>query len=373
MHFPKKKALVPLFPFIIVVGSGFALGIALLLRSTPGDDLCPAAYGRSGCFVQEAHRLAAMQGVEAAIQFVEAAHDIPDFIINHLALHGIGHEAYRLTKDITKAFSYLPAGATEEDLFFRFNGFKHGVFQAFFEERKAVETPLETTLETCKSFLDIQDLEGLSRTELLRAVDCFHAAGHAIMYVNSNDVFASTEICGELPREWMRQWCYYAVFMEHTYLYNPYYEPVSPRPLVESTPMLTLCRSASEDQRGACAANLSKAFLYRDPGNFEGAFRECGRMGETRERHSCIIYLAISRIPPFFGNDFRQMAAACNYASPEDRGLCLNSIALGVRRGTGGIEGKSYPFCGILESDFREQCEEIVLEGHIPGYLTFGN
>ena len=171
--------------------------------------------------------------------------------MNHMAMHLIGRAAYDETHDRRKALAYLPSLAHTGNFYLRYEGYQHGVLQAFFSDRSRSEPIAERIRESCNEYFDPSwanpaPYEYSHTYAWTAARQCSHGVGHALMHANGNDVKKSLPYCEVLSYPWMQDRCAFGVFMEHSYLYWPDYDPGHPRPLANGDSMAPLCEALPE-------------------------------------------------------------------------------------------------------------------------------
>lgn len=348
---------------IILFLQKYTLGNA----STSNDDLCNEFqndnYQEFKCFEQSIYRIIDTQGLEAALAYTDKViRKKSIFGYTHMLTHTIGHMAYHKTKDYQKAISYLPppeekwAGGYE----IRFSGFRHGAMGALFSEYISEGSAHELTKIVCGEYFDIPEGTPQERSE--GYTHCFHGVGHALMMAHQNDVARSLSSCEELPNARMRDWCYYGVFMENSYLFSEGYGKQRPRPDVTGDSMAPLCLSMAEKYRRHCSLFMGGAYLAAHRNDFKGVVNDCQRIGKSYEE-DCIINAARLFVTSQLQNDFSKMITTCKEFVKKYEERCIYALSVGIAS-----EGYSYSqknqqtFCGLVEEKYREGCSNASLE-----------
>lgn len=346
---------------------GIGLWWMISSRSLPATEErnpCGSAPNVYACYRSRITELAASQGIPAALGFVTEViareHGTYGFV--HHAMHAVGREAYRRTRDPHQTLVYLPPEAHGGQARFHYDGYQHGVAEAFFAAQGGEKTTVALGRELCSLSFDAPSPPTLPRGAEFAAENCFHAIGHALMFAHGNSVALALGGCDTLPQGWQRSQCYYGVFMEVSYSTSPRYDPGRPRPLGETADMVPLCAAMSDPKRVECARLVGRAVLAHDRENVGPAFAHCGQL-ETGLRESCITEMATIYFPLFFAENFPRMAEACVSAGPAYEELCILAVARGIQQGAhpNGQDTQT-AFCDAVAQTFRESCLRVSLE-----------
>lgn len=332
-------------------------------ESFPPDDFgnaCPP-YNKNQpqlnrCHIERAGELAATRGIAVAFQYArDVVAEDTNYITMHHVMHRIGREAYARTENIGNAFAYLPEDALSPENLVYFDGYQHGVLQAFFNDHRGNMEFLSLVKNACSGEKAAPDYRPSTEDA---GDNCFHGIGHALMFVNRNDVFASLTQCEMLERLAEQYWCEIGVFMENSYLYNPLYDPEASRPFVKDDAMISLCDSLEkEEQAAVCARYIGRAHWAAHYGDVAGSLAACQR-ADHPHRRGCIMLLARFSLTAFFRNDYQKMAAMCRSTGEYYEESCIVAVASGIARGATGHADQRNVFCGLVPVSSQESCRK---------------
>ncbi len=320
------------------------------------------------CFFKAAREIVRKKGVPEALHY---AHEVVaqqvSLGLSHAVMHVIGQEAYLLHRSLEMALSYIPAASRSIEHFAEYEGYEHGVAQAFFSVNKSQKAVADLAREYCSKYYG--PLPSPKTIPWLEARQCFHALGHALMFVNENDLSASLSHCEALPQEWMEQRCRYGVFMEQTYSYSSLYSSVMGGPPVSGSQisMAELCENLEGRYLALCSSFVGRAYLEGHPRQFPGAFEDCRRVNKEYQ-YDCLFEFAWIFLP-LVRSDFQKMMELCRLAG-EYEAVCIDGVAYGISTGRGGRENKGRPFCDFVEEKFRPSCESHS-QGDVGGEIIF--
>lgn len=361
-----KIAGFPFARFVLLVFFSAAIVSTIVLGAKKlyhGAEKSCESYPRPyDCYVERGRRILAQDDTTAVVQYVErevTPHATAG--VAHMVKHAMGHEIYLKVGDIRAALALFPFGGSDLKHYYLFDGYQHGILQAFFMEKKGTAPLPRLIKDACGQYLD----PGFSSArhtayEELTAAQCFHGIGHALMAADRNDVVVSLAGCDATLEGWRRDNCRLGVFMENTYLYLPYYEPDMPRPFVTGNSILPLCGKVPADYRKNCDTLVGRAFLAAEPGKFKEAFAQCATV-ENTYRKGCVANAAGHFVPSAFRDDFDRMIEVCKDAG-EFEAPCLNGVAVGIKYGNAGLANSERDFCGLLSAQFKEGCAKAVRE-----------
>lgn len=352
--------------FVLVFIAVFTLSIWLKLSGQSSSrevvrNTCPA-YDKNQpelnkCHIDRTYELVKKNGIKVALAYVSGVViKETNYSTTHQVMHLVGREAYYKTKDLGKAFAYLPANAFSAPELIYYDGYQHGILQAFFLEQK--NTPVSELIEkACPENVVMPDLNYYQED---RGDNCFHGIGHALMFMSHNDVYASLQYCEALPHLIKQHWCYIGVFMEDSYLYSPLYDPLAPKPFVTDDAMVSLCASVKEEQQGECANYVGRAYWAAHYGDVKGAIDQCFLVARPY-RKACVYRLAHFSLPAFFRTDYQSMIDVCKESGQEYEESCILAAADGILRGATGYGSTKEAFCDLLEGELQRKCMAIRL------------
>jgi|GEM_PF-4951122 len=341
----------------VVFGILLVIAGVWYMRDIRNGDACSGTENSALCYISEAEAKARDNGIGEALQYVTKV-VVPNtnYKVVHLAMHSIGNEAYARTEDVGQALAYLPWYG-EVERFLDFNGYQHGVLEMYFLA-EGDGTPQTLITEACAPFVNLASFESASREEKIRGPECFHAAGHALMYALKNEVPDALSACDVSPYDWMREWCYHGVFMENYYLYLPSYESHAPRPYAQGNTGIDMCRTIDARYRTSCSQFVGWIYAEVHPGDFVGAFDACAAFGKDDKR-ICIARTGRFHIAARFRENFPAMVDTCMQAD-SDASACLQGTAIGVSEGIAGDEQRNKVFCDAVPENERSACVDAV-------------
>lgn len=306
------------------------------------------------CFMQKTHRIALDKGVPEALTY--AATTVGPYSRNalHMSMHTVGHAAYDSLGSRSEAMKMLPPEASKAGEQLTYDGYQHGVLQAYFLDASARVPVAELMKESCGAWYE-SDKESV-RGEWGRAgLGCFHGIGHALMPLYENDVEKSIVTCRTLPSLWTQEWCAYGVFMEASYQYHPSYGHSALR---EGDDMSGICARAPALAH-ICAKFVGHSFLMKKPNDFAGAFKTCDTLSQA-DAQSCRIYMA-EIIFPGLSHSPSTLASWCKLSGPFEK-ECFFWAASGLSEGFGGTAAMGGNICASLNEEKEVACEAFVAE-----------
>lgn len=307
-----------------------------------GDDVSPQIFATNEfqqIYIQSLSEALAVledEGVSSALLFAaQNVEGAETYSIRHFVLHEIGHQAfYEASGDVSKALDFLPDHAFEREWLYVYDGYTHGVLHSYFFEEKGNKTFLELATESCAEYLAAPTMPHL------RAGECFHAVGHALMYAGDNDIEISREVCSNLPYTWMEEKCLYGAFMELSYLYVPLYHSATAKPELDEDSFVAFCENFPEPSALQCAHFAGSVYRINHNGDVRGALNSCQEFISIEHQETCVDRIATFGIPPAFGEDIEGMVRECLLLPGHLHEICLDSIQGGVEIGTAGDEFK---------------------------------
>lgn len=360
-HIINSKTLLLIFFVLIAGGILYVFGSTKLLKSEVLHNNCTALSGPAtlDCYMESAVNIAKSRGIVASLEYVhEDVLKNSVYQIVHLVLHGVGHEAYHRTHDVERSMGFIALFYAKEppEFSYTLDGYRHGVFQAFFDENKANRTIQELMQESCFKYFHIARVEDMRSDQRIPAEQCFHAVGHAVLYAYDNNIDKALVGCEVLPHSWMQNWCFYGVFMEYSYLYWPFWMHEKPMPSMPES-MTILCDRVHVNQRDACSRMVGRAYFSK--GGLMGALKQCALV-EERHRRNCVIETAAPLVPSVYKNNFKKMVNVCREVGSElgstYEGACIYGVASGIKMGSAGFSYREEPFCNLVEDKFQDDC-----------------
>lgn len=347
-----KQSITLLACICLIAGGIFAYEQEFFLSK---NNTCEEAASRNDCFIAHAALLASSGDFKEALEYateVVAPHSRNAL---HIAMHMIGHSAFEILGSRTQAMSILPKEAFTTEGHLIYDGFQHGVLQAYFTARKEDMSTEQLIEESCGEY-NVPENDPRGPSPWRAALGCYHGVGHALMAASKNDMNGSIAVCAALPYYWMQQRCAYGVFMEVSYAYYPSYAAHSHggKPLGDS--MADACKEARA-LKEVCAQFVGHSYLMKHPGEYAQAFSTCRELIAAHGAE-CDIYLAEVILPGTLHTE-DELLSACKEAVASEE-TCVLWVAKGLQEGYGGIDGVRMDFCGSLSQPLRERCQAFI-------------
>ncbi len=353
---------------VLIAAAVFSPETQMPAAGSPERDPCRAVLNPYQCYSDTARQIANADGFQAAFQYLNnAGREFGYHNVLHMAMHEVGRAAYSQTGNLDLAIEFFFSVQDPRHYDFALDGYRHGIFQAFFVEQKDSQSMDALIQQACGMHMPADVSRDPSRPREDAANQCFHGVGHALMFAYENDVLRSLLACDRTPQPWMQDWCYYGVFMENSYRYSslpPFSAQGKARPFAAGEDMTALCGEVSEQQRPACARFVARAVFMsafpRRPEDFQRGFDQC-RLVDVDEyyRQLCVRDAAVLFIPPLFKNDFKKMFALCESARSY-QGSCIEGVAAGVSLGTAGFSNRDRPVCDVVGEQFGSRCRAVI-------------
>jgi hypothetical protein len=346
----------------ILAAAGFAA--ARLARSAPSG-LVAACHKVSGderrvCYERLLSDRLRTAGVGDAFTTLDRlAADDPDVAEHaHEYSHGIGIEAYGLSKDIPATFTECGDGFS--------SGCRHGVIQAYFEARDQVSAAEVDAL--CKPFKS----STASRWVLFQ---CVHGMGHGLTMFHGHDLPRALTDCDLLSDGWDRESCYGGVFMENvinaTAPHHPatemaaqghHHMAATPFKAINADDPLYPCSISAERYWHACYQMQTSVMLFLNHGDIGEAAKTCDT-APARMRTVC--HQSLGRdITSYTARDPQKTADMCEKSSEPFRPSCYIGAAKALVDWTATTDA-AIRFCAIVANEpggptcFRALGEEI--------------
>ena len=346
-----------LFVSMALIGVvGFTVS-ALHVKWTGVADICQKETSKDVylCYKDITNEMLQKEGAVTVLQY---AKDViikkTNYNVAHLIMHVIGRGVYEKTHDIRQALAYLPPDAHIYSYYY--DGYRHGLFQAYFKDHH--DQDVAGLIQSVCAEGDDGILASSKHVgEKMETENCFHAIGHALMYMHANDVMKSVSDCDKILGDTGRYWCLYGVFMEYSYRFSPFYAQEEGGQ-ISDTSLLSLCSRVNMEQRVVCTQFVGRAFLTKNHGDVEGAFGQC-KLLEEAYRFPCIRQASRIFIPSLFQNDVPKMIDVCIRAGEAYQEACARGVALGIDQGIAGFDAltKKELFCRLAEARFRIDCK----------------
>lgn len=292
--------------------------------ATPADK--PAPGFTPEAFEQQVKKLTvAMEGggVETSFILVDKSLGLnPTFARDcHPLLHRLGQAAYR------HYGSFAAAMAPAKEICN--SGYVHGVIEANFLNQPDVATALSSSCPDTQS-------------TTYASWQCFHGAGHGVMYRLENDVRASLDACQSLAVDFASQSCANGVYMEAFNVVGH----GGGHGGSKTNPGLSLCQTEPR-YRTDCYFYAPVAYLTEHNSGYRAAVQWCQAV-EDAHRASCIRGVG-SQVMKDNITKPAIAAEVCAQAPERQREVCIEgAVGLAVNH-----HGKSEPAKALCDSTFK--------------------
>lgn len=238
-----------LWTVALIVSVTTGVAVVLVLHLTPAGALSTADYNQLESHFSE---LVRTQDPGVALQELDEQSKLHESVLRscHQLVHAIGHEAYEKYGDVAVALSFRNevCGA----------GYVHGVIETYIETVGYSKTRLA---DMCNSYTIGPD-----------RANCYHGAGHGLMYYSGNDVPVSLAACDSLPQVNDRLRCSEGVFMENFESDEIFH----PSEFVDGENSFGICRAQSKSyQKGTCYFYAPHYYLRTHPSQYQTMFEKC--------------------------------------------------------------------------------------------------
>lgn len=334
-----------------VLGTGaLVLSLSLLVLGFAKRDACLQAPSPEGCVITTSHHMALSGDIAGALEYAAETVGTYKRGTMHMAMHMIGHAAYHFTGSRSRALAYIPDNSLSDEQWIVYEGYQHGVLEAYFSDRIDEEDIDSLIEESCSRYYTTEELSLDSKWRGHR--QCFHAVGHGLMFAYDFNVEDAVETCRRLPRAWMTTHCAYGAYMGLSYLYSPDYMPQASRDDVSGKSMAPFCTTQRE-LSSICATFVGRSYFASHEKDVSGAFNECGTL-QTEDARICRKDTA-EYVVTLLGVDMRSFTESCNKV-PGHEHTCLFSIARAIAEGYAGEDAKKEDICTYLPADMIADC-----------------
>lgn len=256
----------------------------------------------------------------------------------HLLMHVIGRKAALLSASLAEAFvsgdSYCGGG------------YFHGVTESIVQQQGKDISP---------AFLDglctpFRSVDGADFS--INHLDCAHGLGHALMYVNNNELFDSLRACDSLSDYQEQYPCWMGVFMENGIADT---EDHSTKYL-KTDDLMYPCTAVGEQYKPACYA-FQTSYILRVTGSFDKMLTACR---ESPKLYQNICFESVGRdVAGEADLNIERSKNGCLALSErkEERESCVRAtvkvLIHNYRSGSAGDQ-----FCSSLPEGLKETCFE---------------
>lgn len=242
----------------------FAGGVAYFRLHNPVPAALPSpAAAEAGVSYGEAKmellRMLSVSGPQAALEDLRTrvAADASVARSCHALAHELGHGAYEVYGDFAAAAQY--------EMQICNSGYLHGVIEAHFA---AVPDVLSAMQEICAPYPEGKYLSW----------ECYHGAGHGLMFYTDNDLPKSLALCNRYESEFARATCANGVFMEN---FSTDQKLHPSRYLKEEDPFYP-CKEQADEHLGHCYLYAPTYYLSLHPGEYAAALSWCKEAGGSK-------------------------------------------------------------------------------------------
>jgi hypothetical protein len=307
----------------VPVPAGSAMSAAA--RLTPGE------YDRAAAeFIAILNR----DGARAALAVLRARAETDDGLMRscHPLAHELGRAAYARHGDFAEALAQKDEICN--------SGYMHGVIEAHF-------AGLGDAVAGLKTLCDAYEPGSYD------AWECYHGAGHGVMYFTDNDLPASLLLCKRYASSFASETCMNGVFMENFATdqkdhLSKYLKPEDP---------FYPCGDMSGSAKSHCYLYAPTYYLSLHPDDYAGALAWC-RGAETGFHDTCVMGVGSQAIKENM-NRPATAEAACDAGDPDQREPCISGMA-GLAVNHFGAAEPALEMCGALKPANRRVCEDTV-------------
>ncbi len=322
-----RRIYIYILAICIILATGAAISVRALSEAT-----CASHAYSYDCFLKHVNAIINDDGAAESLPYVT------DFVFPHLGywqvhmiMHYVGEAAYRKEGDIGKTLAYLqPYGdfTSEGEFLGGFDGFIHGAVSSYFDDASLGTSYPERMQHICGGGLSIG---GFTSDEYT----CYHAIGHALMYVSGNKASAATALCDSAPSDTAKAGCYYGVFMEDSFLFWPPYHVGVPRPDTAVPSMIDICKTYTGSKARECDQFIGQTYLtiHASKPDMHVAAKECERLSQDRDL--CIERMATLFLPPLVNGSKTPARVCAANLDPAYQTLCIDSVQRGIELGFG--------------------------------------
>lgn len=288
---------------------------------------CATALDPAVCYGREVSALLEKKGVAETLSHVNnTITPYAGYGTVHTILHIVGEDAFRKDGSLSQALRYLEPYGSLSDMGKQlggFDGFFHGAVTQFFASNSGRNIH-DLMNEVCETDLALPT--GIT----FDTFECYHAIGHALMYILSNNLDRALTICDDQTLPEKKKGCYNGAFMEYALLYWASYHPESPRGPNLGISMASTCLKETDDLRiFYCAEFIGTSYLARNTNDIRGAFTEC-ELAPTNYT-GCIDRMSKMIVPSLFEGDEKKMIASCDIVKPEFVQRCKQNVVEGIQ------------------------------------------
>ena len=258
----------------------------------------------------------------------------------HSEAHGLGRTIYAKTNDISKSLTICGYKCSA--------GCMHGVFMEIFKDYRDNQSKYydgHTKIDTKK--IDEFVINFCSKTEIKKFIyegNCYHALGHAFLFIADYNISQGLELCRMLNREASVYYCATGVYMEYNFMSysgkstnKSYFSPCETKEfpaacfrykvfmLFNKGENLDLVKKKCSDlprpQRLGCFHGIGYAHIYFISSNPKLISKVC-KDNSVENRKVCID-AAIQLLSIYNRN---ASLIACNYVSSDLKNYCLQEV-----------------------------------------------
>lgn len=304
------------------------IGTIYAVRTLPAEELTPGAYER---LRTEVVARTLDTDPRATLDWLMRKAERDERVLRscHALVHEIGHTAYEKYGDVAEALTYRDEVCG--------SGYIHGIIESYIEEVGYTDGVLEAL---CEKSTDATD-----------RANCFHGAGHGLMYYTGNSLPESLAACDSLKNTSDQLRCAEGVFMEN-FGSDAIFHPSE---YVDTVDTNAICRAQMGSiHKGACYFYAPLYYLNLHSRAYDEAFALCENV-EPGYQRTCVKGTA-SRVTK--ENIFRISYAEAICARQGDmRFSCAEGIGSYHFTHYSDKE-KTRALCASLRPEFRDSCEK---------------
>jgi hypothetical protein len=325
------------------------------------------------CFENRVENVNKLLGTEYTLAYVDKViFENSDITTTHLSLHKVGNSSYEKSKNLKEALVPIEKYMLPGKYSWAFDGYRHGVYQSYLKEKSEMGIgPVQAIKSICGKYenliLDNFDIELF--LDFIEMRQCFHAMGHALMFISANNIDMSLSYCDMLPANLAQnEWCYFGVFMEASYLFWPEWNPDTPINYSKYESLLPICNSFLGTKKKMCESYVGRSNLFFNFGNTNDSILKCKNIDNKEGILNCVGRTARKGVTNLNSiDDFKKMSLACvTEFSNEFTKKCIEGMAAGVYLGQTQLISH-LDFCENLPKEYKKICIE---NGHIRNFDT---
>lgn len=333
--------------FIVGIVLIVTSAIALVSESKEGDlgmairatsDVCEASDARYECYDKEVATLSKIYSTDAILNTLETGSSQGLVKDCHVFTHAVGHQVYKEAESFVSAFS----GCTD----YCFSGCYHGIAEEHFSQqfKKGIPVSKESFSEITSFFETCSSNEAGERC-WKEFGDALHGVGHALMFIEGNDVATSLIQCDAVSPSNTARACYDGVFMSNN---ENFFELGVDTLFAKQDDPLFPCDSLDSAYQSTCYKSVAE---YRLSGTAEENIRLCQKFPESEQQYC---FEQVARAQTVNIKDITELSRICLGLDAEYQVFCIKGTERYLIDKYDKEEGRA--FCSSLPAELRASC-----------------